>query len=42
MSFDVEFLEVHTCVMKEHARRSQFANEAGKKKEEKAYHSDEI
>jgi hypothetical protein len=38
----VKFLEVHTYVMKKHARRSQFAEEAGKKKEGKAYQSDEI
>jgi hypothetical protein len=42
MYFDVKFLEVRTYVMKEHTRRSQFANEAGKNKEEKAYHSDVI
>jgi hypothetical protein len=42
MSFDVKLLEVQRSVEKEHARRRQLANEAGKKKEEKAYHSDEI
>jgi hypothetical protein len=40
--FDVKLLEVQTCVMNEYTRRRQFTNEAGKKKEEEAYHSDEI
>jgi hypothetical protein len=40
----VKLLAVQTCVIKEYPRRRQGTNEAegGKKKEEKAYHSDEI
>jgi hypothetical protein len=38
----VKILAVPTCVMKEYQRRRQVTKEAGKKKEEKAYHSDEI
>lgn len=39
---DVKFLEVQTCGMKEYPSRGHVTNEAGKKKEEKAYHSDDI
>lgn len=40
--FDVKHWEVQKCVVKEYPRRRQVTNEAGKKKEEEAYHSDEI
>jgi len=40
--FGVKLLEVQRCVMNEYTRRRQFTNEAGKKKEEETYHSDEI
>jgi len=36
--FRLKLLEVQWCVVKEYRRRRQFANEAGKKKEEKTYH----
>jgi hypothetical protein len=40
--WDVKLLAMQTCVMKEYPRRRPVTSEAGKKKEEKAYHSDEI
>jgi len=40
--FHVKIFEVQKCVMNEYIRRRQVTNEAGNKKEEEAYHSDEI
>jgi len=42
MSFNVKLLEAQMCVVKEYPRRRQVTIEAGKKKDEKAYNSDEI